>query len=160
MTHPHGSPGPEDRRIDIEVVVAGTPEQVWEVIATGPGVTAWMQPTEIEPRPGGRYAFDLQDGAGPNDTGHVSEYDPPHRFATSAVEWRLVGDAAPAALATEWIVQARDSGTCVVRLVMSGFGPGAAWDNEVGEMRTQLRRSLDQLRRYLDNASTKGSPCR
>jgi hypothetical protein len=26
-----------DRRIDLEIEVAGTPEEVWEAIATGPG---------------------------------------------------------------------------------------------------------------------------
>jgi uncharacterized protein YndB with AHSA1/START domain len=38
------------------VEVPGTPEQVWEAIATGPGTEAWFVPAEIEGRVGGRVA--------------------------------------------------------------------------------------------------------
>jgi uncharacterized protein YndB with AHSA1/START domain len=139
----------EDRKIDLSVEVTGTPEQVWAAIATGPGVTAWMQPTEIEPKPGGRYAYEL--GGERNDTGTVAAYEPPTRFATEGVRWTPQGDPAapPAELATEWTVEARDGGICVVRMVMSGFGSGAAWDEEIDGMATQLQRALDSLRRHL-----------
>jgi predicted enzyme related to lactoylglutathione lyase/uncharacterized protein YndB with AHSA1/START domain len=141
---------PEDRRIDLSVEVTGTPEEVWAAIATGPGVTVWMrQHTEIEPAPGGRYAYDL--GGERNDTGHVAAYEPPTRFATEGVRWVPHTDPeAPAAeLATEWTVEARDGGTCVVRMVMSGFGAGAAWDEEIEGMAAQLRLALDSLRGHL-----------
>ena len=37
-----------------EITVAATPEQVWDAIATGPGVDAWfMGHTEFEAREGG-----------------------------------------------------------------------------------------------------------
>ena len=39
------------REISFEVEVPGTPEQVWDAIATGPGISAWFVPAEIE---GGR----------------------------------------------------------------------------------------------------------
>ena len=32
------------REIRLEVEVPGTPEQVWEAIATGPGITSWFVP--------------------------------------------------------------------------------------------------------------------
>ena len=35
------------RSIRVEVEVPGTPEQVWEAIATGPGGSSWFVPTEI-----------------------------------------------------------------------------------------------------------------
>ncbi len=56
MTTPHDAP--DNRSIDLEVEVPGTPEQVWEAIATGPGITAWMHPTEIEEREGGSLSFE------------------------------------------------------------------------------------------------------
>ena len=34
------------RSVQVEVEVPGTPEQVWQAIATGPGVGAWFVPTE------------------------------------------------------------------------------------------------------------------
>lgn len=137
----------EDRTIDLSVEVPGTPGQVWAAIATGAGVTAWLQPTEIEERPGGRYAYDL--GGRRNDTGHVAAYEPPVRFRTEGVRWEPAGGATPAELATEWTVRARDGGTCVVRMVMSGFGPGAAWDDEIEGMTGGMRAALENLRRHL-----------
>jgi len=41
------------RSIQVEVEVPGTPEQVWEAIATGPGVSSWFVPTEIDGSAGG-----------------------------------------------------------------------------------------------------------
>ena len=36
------------RSVQVEVEVPGTPEQVWQAIATGPGVSAWFVPTEVD----------------------------------------------------------------------------------------------------------------
>ena len=36
----------------VEFEVAGTPEEVWQAIATGPGISSWFVPTEIEERDG------------------------------------------------------------------------------------------------------------
>ena len=141
---------PQARTIDLEVEVPGTPEQVWEAIATGPGVTAWLQHTEIDGREGGRYAFDM--GSGPNDSGMVSGWDPPHRFATAGVQWEPVEDGPAARLATEWTVEARSGDTCVVRMVLSGFGTGAGWDNEIDGMTAGMRAALESLRSHLARA--------
>ena len=42
------------RSIQVEVEVPGTPEEVWQAIATGPGVSSWFVPTEIDGREGRR----------------------------------------------------------------------------------------------------------
>lgn len=140
-----------DRRIDLTIEVAATPEQVWEAIATGPGVTAWMHHTEIEGREGGRFAFDMGLGAGLNESGTVSAWEPPHRFATCDVRWVPVGDAAPALLATEWLVESAQGGTCVVRMVMSGFGSGQVWEDEIEGMTHGMDHTLRNLRAHLGN---------
>lgn len=145
---PNDSGGP--RTIDLETEVPGTPEQVWEAIATGPGVTAWLHHTEIEERDGGRYAFDM--GNGLNDSGVVSAWEPPRRFATSGVYWEPAEGGPAAQLATEWLIEARDGGTCIVRVVMSGFGSGTAWDNELEGMTQGMREALDSLRSHLAGA--------
>src|SRR5262245_42237461 len=36
------------RSIQVEVEVPGTPEEVWQAIATGPGISAWFTPAEFE----------------------------------------------------------------------------------------------------------------
>ena len=53
-------------------------------------------------------------------------------------------------LATEFLVEARSGGTCVVRIVTSAYGTGADWENEFwGEMETGWGTLLDNLRVYL-----------
>jgi uncharacterized protein YndB with AHSA1/START domain/predicted enzyme related to lactoylglutathione lyase len=139
----------EQRTIDLSVEVIGTPEEVWAAIATGAGVSAWLHHTEIDGHPGGRYAYDMGLGGGLNDTGRVVAYEPPTRFATEGVRWEPATGAPPAELATEWTVEARDGGTCVVRMVMSGFGTGAAWDEEIEGMGAGMRAALESLRAHL-----------
>jgi uncharacterized protein YndB with AHSA1/START domain len=143
----------DPRVIDLAVEVAGTPEQVWQAIATGAGISAWLQPTTVEERVGGAFAFDMAAlGLGLNDSGRVTAWEPPHRFATGGVRWQAPG--APAALlATEWLVETVSGGTCRVRMVMSGFGSGAAWDREIQALTEGMRTALAQLRSYLASRS-------
>jgi uncharacterized protein YndB with AHSA1/START domain len=143
MTDPDDNP--QTRSFEIEIEVPGTPEEVWDAIATGPGITAWMHPTEVEEREGGRFTFDM--GSGPRH-GTVTGWDPPRRFA-ERTQWEASADAPAATIATEWTVEARAGGTCVVRMVMSGFASGADWDDEVDGVTEGMRLALDNLRRHL-----------
>ena len=36
------------RSISLQVEVPGTPQQVWEAIATGPGISAWFVPSQVD----------------------------------------------------------------------------------------------------------------
>ncbi len=135
----------DNRSIDLEVEVPGTPEQVWEAIATGPGITAWMHPTEVEEREGGSLSFDM--GAGMTMSGKVAGWDPPGRFVEES-DWEVEG-APKVVLATEWVVEARGGGTCVVRMVTSGFGPESAWDEEIEGFTEAMQGALGNLRLYL-----------
>lgn len=140
------------RTIDLSIEVVGTPEQVWEAIATGPGATAWMHPTEVEGREGGRYAFDMGLGGGPNESGTVAHWEPPRRFATRDVRWQPAAEtAASSLLATEWVIVPATGGRCTVRMVMSGFGSDQAWDDEIEGMTNGMRRSLIRLKLYLNH---------
>ena len=44
------------RSVQVEVEVPGSPEQVWQAIATGPGISSWFVPTEVEGRVGGAFS--------------------------------------------------------------------------------------------------------
>ena len=70
---------------------------------------------------GGEISFDFGEGFG-KEGGEVTAWEPPHRFAYKGPE---MGGGQ---LAYEWLVEARSGGTCVVRLVNSGFGEGDDWD--------------------------------
>ncbi len=40
------------RSVEIEIELPGTPEEVWQAIATGPGISSWFVPTEFEEQNG------------------------------------------------------------------------------------------------------------
>lgn len=129
---------PETRTIRLEVEVPGTPEEVWEAVATGSGIASWFVPAEVAEREGG--GISLEFGPGMVETGTVTAWQPPHRFAYVAP------DEGERRLAYEWLVEARAGGTCVVRLVNSGFGPDADWDAEYDGMSRGWAMFLQMLR--------------
>jgi uncharacterized protein YndB with AHSA1/START domain len=131
---------PEQRVIDLSVEVPGTPEEVWRAIATGPGITSWFVPHEVEEREGGTVRKDFGPAFG-EVLGRVAAWEPPRRVV-------FTGDG-DRALAYEWLVEARDESTCVVRLVTSGFGTGEDWDAEYDGLSTGWRIFLESLRLHL-----------
>jgi uncharacterized protein YndB with AHSA1/START domain len=134
------------RAIELEVEVPGTPEEVWDAIATGPGLAAWFAPAEISGQPGGPVSFDM--GGGMEQTGVVTAFDPPERFAYEE-EWDALEGRPAAKLATEWLVEAGAGGTCVVRLVSSVFEREDEWDDELQQMREGWLVHMNLLRLYL-----------
>jgi uncharacterized protein YndB with AHSA1/START domain len=131
------------REIAFEVEVPGTPEQVWEAIATGPGIGAWFVPTEID---GDRMTQDH--GPGFETTSQITASEPPRRFAY-ADDFQPAPDTEPRRLAIEFLVEARSGGTCVVRVVQSGFGSGDAWERAIRSFTSGWPGALDDLRLYL-----------
>ncbi len=113
------------RWVEMELVVAGTPEQVWAAVATGPGNAGWFVAAEIEPKVGGALAFDF--GGGASSRGEVTHWDPPNRFCYVEREWK--DDAPP--VATEITVTARSGDRCLVRMMHSLFTSSDAWDDEL-----------------------------
>jgi uncharacterized protein YndB with AHSA1/START domain len=113
---------PDGRRsIEAEVEVPGTPEEVWKAIATGPGISSWFVPSTVEGRAGGVATANF--GPGMESSGTIKTWDPPRRFVVETAE-------EPGAIATEWIVEARSGGTCVVRVVHSWFASTDDWDQQ------------------------------
>ena len=51
--------GAGKRWVEMEFIAPGTPEDVWEAMATGPGNAAWFIRATIEERVGGAIAFDF-----------------------------------------------------------------------------------------------------
>jgi uncharacterized protein YndB with AHSA1/START domain len=129
----------QNRRIEISVEVPGTPEQVWQAIATGPGISSWFVPHEVDEREGGRVRMDF--GGGLMDAAAVTVWEPPRR-----VHFEGAGDRA---LAFEWLVEARSGDSCIVRLVCTGFGPGEDWDDEFHGMSEGWPLFLENLRLHL-----------
>ena len=136
----------DDRRmVRVEVEVPASPEQVWEAIATGPGMTAWFVPAEVEGREGG--AVVTRHGPFGDSHGVVTAWEPPRRFAYEERAWTDSAGAPP--WATEILVEARAGGTCVVRLA-SGFEHGGEdWAGELEGTDDGWRDGMQHLRIYL-----------
>ena len=65
------------RSVTVEFEVPGTPEEVWQAIATGPGISSWFVPTEIEEKGGKPVAVKYKFGPGVEPQGVVTIWDPP-----------------------------------------------------------------------------------
>ncbi|NEE04430.1 SRPBCC family protein [Phytoactinopolyspora halotolerans] len=117
----HQFEGHQEARVD------ATAEEVWEAIATGPGIDSWfMGRNEVEGGQGGavRTAFG---GYAPEH--RITEWRPGERFAYRS-------DDAPDGrfIAYEFMIAGRDRGSTVVRIVTSGFLPGDDWEDEYDAM--------------------------
>ena len=131
------------RSIQVEVEVPGTPEEVWRAIATGPGISAWFVPTQMEEREGGKMLMNF--GPGMDATATITKWNPPLQFAA---ESNHLGENAPA-FATEWFVEARSGGVCVVRVVHSLFSESDQWDGELEGTESGWPTYFRVLRLYL-----------
>ena len=70
---------------------------------------------------------DFGPSAGMESLSTVTAWDPPHRFAADSRD--DMGPDDPT-VATEWIVEARSGGACVVRVVHSWFTSSDDWDDQ------------------------------
>jgi uncharacterized protein YndB with AHSA1/START domain len=113
------------RSVQVEVEVPGTPEQVWQAIASGPGISAWFVPSTLEGKVGGALACDF--GGGMVSSAAITEWQPPHRFVATDSTWLQGGPP----VATEWTVEAKGGGKCLVRVVHSLFASTDDWDGQI-----------------------------
>lgn len=137
------------RRLEKHVELDVSPEEVWEAIATGPGISAWFVPNEMEPREGGTITQKF--GEGVTVTGRVTAWEPGKRFAYGAAEPPPEGAAD---YAFEFLVEGRDGGGTVLGFVQSGFldegwegeysSPDVGWDLFFGNPRSYLEHFAGQ----------------
>ncbi|MDH5289536.1 MAG: SRPBCC domain-containing protein [Acidimicrobiia bacterium] len=134
----------DDRRIELEIEVPGTPEEVWRAIATGPGISSWYVPHVVEEREGGAASASFGPGPEMQIQGRVAAWEPPHRIVFD-------GGEGVGGFAFEWLVEARGQGSCVVRLINSGFGTGDEWDDQYDAMTEGWKLFLLNLRLHLEH---------
>lgn len=136
-----------------ELELPCTPDQVWEAIATGPGMDAWfLGHNEISPGLGGIVRSDFAGGVIPASI--VAAWEPGKRLASST-------EKAPDGrfLAHERLIAARGDGSSVLRIVTSGFLPGDDWEAEFEAMRAGECVFRSSLVEYLTHfAGRKATP--
>lgn len=139
------------RSVQVEVEVPGTPEEVWQAIATGPGISSWFVPTRSDERAGGQVVCTF--GPGMDSPATITTWDAPHRFVAEGD----MGMPGSPKVATEWTVEARAGGKCVVRVVHSLFASTDDWDNQLDGLEQGWPTYFRILRLYLENF--KGMAC-
>ena len=135
--------GRDKRWVEMELLVPGTPEQVWHALATGPGTAAWFVPGEIEPRVGGLFRLDF--GPEAASSGVVTRWEPPHHFGYLETDWE---PGAPP-VATEITITARSGDQCLVRMVHSLFASTDDWDDQMEGFEKGWPGFFQVLRTYL-----------
>ncbi|MEU8272291.1 SRPBCC domain-containing protein [Sphaerisporangium sp. NPDC049002] len=132
---------PHEFELRKQVTLEATPEQVWDAIATGPGIDSWfMGRNEIEPREGGatrQYFGDFPVEA------TVTAWEPSRRFGFRS-------DKGPdgSFMALEYLIEGREQGSTVLRLVQSGI-LGDDWDGEYDALSRGWDLYLHTLDQYL-----------
>ena len=125
-----------------EIEVDATPEEVWEAIATGPGLDAWFMGTnQVEPGEGGAVRMTLP---GWSEESTVTVWDPPNRLVTETAR----GEDGRF-MAFEYLIEGRGGGSTVVRLVHSGFLAGDDWEAEYEALKSGDPMYIDKLAEYL-----------
>jgi uncharacterized protein YndB with AHSA1/START domain len=124
-----------------DLEVNASPEQIWEAIATGPGMDSWfMGRNEIEPREGGTARWSIGDFTAEST---VTAWDPPKHFVFTQAE-------APDGSfhQFDYRIEPRDGGRTDIRFVHSGM-LGGDWEAEYEAMSEGDPMYLDKLVQYL-----------
>lgn len=140
------------RSVEVEVVVPGTPEEVWQAIATGPGISSWFVPAQFEFSGGQPVAVSLNFGPGMLSRSVLTAWDPPRRFAAQGEGW---GGSPP--IATEWRVESRGTGECAVRVTHSMVASTDEWNSQLEATETGWPGFFRTLRIYLTHFRGQGS---
>lgn len=75
------------RFVQIEVEVPGAPEEVWQAIATGPGISSCFVPTEFEVRDGTPAEMKLNFGSGMESRSVVTGSEPTQKWTSQSDGW-------------------------------------------------------------------------
>jgi uncharacterized protein YndB with AHSA1/START domain len=131
---------PREFELHKEIEIEATPEQVWDAIATGPGIDSWfMGPHTVEPGEGGRMSLTIGDFS---EHSTITAWDPQKRLAYRS-------DTGPDGSfhAMEYLVEGRDGGSTVLRFVHNGIISddwGAEYEDMTGYGWTMYFHTLNQ----------------
>ncbi|MFS8096252.1 SRPBCC domain-containing protein [Lentzea alba] len=107
-----------------EIEVPASVEDVWQAIATGPGIDSWFMGRNEVANGQVKLAFGEY-----QPTHEITAWDPPHHFKQESDK-----EADGRFIAYEFMVEGRDHGSTVLRMVTSGFLPGEDWADEFEAM--------------------------
>jgi uncharacterized protein YndB with AHSA1/START domain len=107
------------RTIDLKVTVPASPEAVWKALTEADQLASWFAPeARVTPGVGGKIFVSW--GGGVEVEAPITLWEPGRRLAHAM---------GPAPLSVEYQIEGKD-GQTTLRLVHSGIGDDAAWDEE------------------------------
>jgi uncharacterized protein YndB with AHSA1/START domain len=113
----------KSRQHELQIEISATAERVWQGVSTAEGIASWFAPVaRVTPGVGGTVF--LRWGEGVEGTLRIEVWEPERhlRLATDR------GEGAPPSVA-DYFLEGK-GGSTVLRLVNSGFGPEASFDDE------------------------------
>ena len=137
--------------------IKATPEEVFRAVTDPEQIVKWFAPyARVDPRVGGEYDIswdpEMQGG------GVITVWDPPTHFAQYSersvaynCEGQPVETGVTQKIAIDYYIEAIGDGMTRLRLVQSGFGPEAAWDDEYEATKTGWADFLKTLKGILEN---------
>ncbi|MEZ6241436.1 MAG: SRPBCC domain-containing protein [Phycisphaerales bacterium] len=126
------------RSLTSSISLDATPEQVWEMLTTGEGLSRWF-PVEarVTPGVGGELWFSWGKNVMEGSAKIVS-WEPPHRLVT---EWGQMQD--------RFTIEGK-GGTTTLTIVTSGFGEGSEWDGMLDSTTTGWKFELGGLKHAIE----------
>lgn len=147
----------ERRSFALELDLPARPEEVWEALTQASELTRWFPlQAEVTPGVGGSVTWSW-DGAW-TWTSRIAGWEPGRRLLLLDELARPFdadgaplpeGAAQPAKIAMEFTLEVKGGRAARLRLVHSGFGHGAAWDDELDGIRHGWAFELRSLAHYL-----------
>ena len=142
------------RSVTVEVEAEGSAEEVWRAIATGPGISSWFVPAEIDSDAVGQPTRMVCNfGPGMDSVATVTEWNAPRSFAVESRDFVVGGPP----VATVWSVEEGAGGTCVVRVEHSLFTDGDEYDGSLVGVEAGWPAFFRILQIYM--ADFRGQPC-
>lgn len=137
------------RSVQAYVLVGGSLAQIWDAIATGPGITSWHVPTSLVPPEGGIGSEVRANLSAENVfVATVTSWEPASKFTTESHD---LGENAPV-VSTEWSVERRSGGKFLVRVVRSVTFSTDQWDSALENWEAAWPPYFDNLRDVLEQA--------
>lgn len=142
------------RSEEIVIDIKATQEEVFRAITEPEQIVKWFAPkARVDPRVGGEYCISWSEEMGPPS--FITAYDPFTHFG-AAKERFAYGPKGPVEaggkqkIAVDYYIEALGDGVTRLRLVQSGFGQGAAWDDEIASIKTGWAEFLGSLKKLLE----------
>lgn len=147
------------RSIEMSVTIEASPQDVWKAVAEAEGIKGWFAPeAKVTPGVGGQVY--LSWGGGFSGGSRIDIWEPNRHLRTiepvpEAPE-KKEGYVARAPLTVDYLIEGKGGTTTTLRLVHSGFGAGADWDDEFTSTKRGWSVFLSNLKNYLERYRGRG----